>query len=180
MESSSHISLAVEPRAVEKPDAVARLENRLSALERVQASIMEHIVRLRGVLGARSSPLSAVQPRNYNDALERIEELEMRLEDALAPPEPLPLGLERRLSPIEGKLYGLLKRKAGEDSRGFVRRDAIMTALYGLNDNIPSTAGLHVHICHLRRKLPSYEQIETVRGRGWRLVSMSRPCAEKC
>ncbi len=173
MESSSQVSLAVET-----PDAAARLENRLSALERVQASIMEHIVRLRGVLGARWNPLNVTPPKNFTDALERIEELEIRLEDALAPPEPLPLGLERHLSPIEGRLYGLLKRKAGEDSRGFVRRDAIMTVLYGLNDNVPSTAGLHVHICHLRRKLPSHEHIETVRGRGWRLVSMSRPCAD--
>jgi DNA-binding response OmpR family regulator len=169
VETSSQLQLAVEPR-IEKPDPVARLETRLSALERVQASIMEHIVRLRGVLGARSSPLSSVPPKSFSDALERIEELEMRLEDALAPPEPLPPGLERRLSPIEGKLYGLLKRKACEDARGFVRRDAIMTVLYGLNDDIPSTAGLHVHICHLRRKLPSNENIETVRGKGWRLI----------
>jgi DNA-binding response OmpR family regulator len=165
--------------AVGTPDAVARLESRLNALERVQASIIEHIVRLRGALGARWSPVRATQPRNFTDALERIEELEIRLEDALAPPEPLPAGLERCLSPIEAKLYGLLKRKAGEDSRGFVRRDAIMTALYGLDDDVPSTAGLHVHICHLRRKLPSHEHIETVRGRGWRLVSVPRACAEE-
>lgn len=106
--------------------------------------------------------------------MERIEELEIRLEDALAPPEPLPPGLEQRLSPIEAKLYGLLKRKACEDPGAYVRRDAIMTVLYGLNDDVPSTAGLHVHVCHLRRKLPSHEHIETVRGRGWRLVSPRR------
>jgi DNA-binding response OmpR family regulator len=167
-------------RDPEKPDMVACLENRLSALERVQARMMEHLLRLRSTLGARARPLETTQPKSFTDALERIEELEMRLEDALAPPEPLPCGLERRLSPIEGKLYGLLKRKAHEDPHGYVRKDAIMTVLYGLDDDVPSIAGLHVHICHLRRKLPSHESIETVRGRGWRLVANAHAAAEAC
>ena len=108
-------------------------------------------------------------------ALERIEELEIRLEDALAPPEPLPVGLDRKLSPVRCKIYALLKRKAHVNPEGFVHKDAMISALYGLSDEVPSTKALHVHIFHLRRKLPAHESIESVWGQGWRLVTAAEP-----
>jgi DNA-binding response OmpR family regulator len=107
-------------------------------------------------------------------ALARIEELEIRLEDALAPPEPLPVGLDRKLSPVRCKIYALLKRKAQVNPEGFVHKDAMISALYGLSDEVPSTKALHVHIFHLRRKLPPHETVESVWGQGWRLVTTSK------
>ena len=143
------------------------LESRLKALEHGQAAILEHLVMIRAA--ARSAGRGGAQ--GLDAALARIEELEIRLEDALAPPEPLPIGLDRKLSPVRCKIYALLKRKAQVNPDGFVHKDAMISTLYGLSDEVPSTKALHVHIFHLRRKLPAHERIESVWGQGWRLVA---------
>jgi DNA-binding response OmpR family regulator len=151
------------------------LESRLRALEHGQATILEHLVMIRAA--ARTAGRGTGQGMDV--ALARIEELEIRLEDALAPPEPLPVGLDRKLSPVRCKIYALLKRKAQVNPEGFVHKDAMISALYGLSDEVPSTKALHVHIFHLRRKLPSHETVESVWGQGWRLVTTGkRPPAE--
>jgi hypothetical protein len=55
----------------------------------------------------------------------------------------------------------------------------MISTLYGLSDEVPSTKALHVHIFHLRRKLPAHERIESVWGQGWRLIiDEARPSAE--
>lgn len=149
------------------PASVRAIEERLRALEHGQATILEHLVMIRAA--ARSAGRGTVQ--GLDAALARIEELEIRLEDALAPPEPLPLGLDRKLSPVRCKIYALLKRKSQVNPEGYVHKDAMISALYGLSDEVPSTKALHVHIFHLRRKLPPDERIESVWGQGWRLVA---------
>jgi DNA-binding response OmpR family regulator len=154
------------------------LTARLKALEHAQATIIEHLVMIRAAMRTRHE--TAAQPKETRlcDALARIEELEIRLEDALAPAEPLPDGLERTMSPIRRKLYALLKKKSGDNNPGgFVHKDTIVNALYGMSDDVPNTKALHVHIFHLRRKLPPNERIECVGGRGWRLVAERVPSA---
>jgi hypothetical protein len=151
------------------------LEARLKALEHGQATILEHLVMIRAA--ARSVGRSG--GHGLDAALARIEELEIRLEDALAPPEPLPPGLDRKLSPVRCKIYALLKRKAQVNPAGYVHKDAMISVLYGLSDEVPSTKALHVHIFHLRRKLPPHERVESVWGQGWRLVTIEpRTAAE--
>ena len=150
------------------------LAERLKALEHAQATIIEHLVMIRAAMRTRAEPGSTPKEVRLSDALARIEELEIRLEDALAPPEPLPNGLERTMSPIRRKLYALLKKKSIDNPGGFVHKDTILNALYGMSDDVPNTKALHVHIFHLRRKLPANERIECVWGRGWRLISDSR------
>jgi DNA-binding response OmpR family regulator len=153
---------------------ILNLSARLKALEHAQATIIEHLVMIRATMRARQDSAAAPKETRLSDALARIEELEIRLEDALAPAEPLPDGLERTMSPIRRKLYALLKKKSIDNPSGFVHKDTIINALYGMSDDVPNTKALHVHIFHLRRKLPPHERIECVWGRGWRLVAESR------
>lgn len=156
------------PLSVVKASEAIALEARLKALEHGQATIIEHLHIIR--TAARTAGSAGAAP-NLASALARIEELEIQLEDALAPPEPLPIGLDLKMSPVRCKIYALLKRKALLNPEGFVHKDAIISALYGLSDEIPSTKALHVHIFHLRKRLPDHEQIESVWGQGWRLVT---------
>ena len=153
------------------------LTARLRALEHAQATIIEHLVMIRAAMRTRQDAVQLPKETRLSDALARIEELEIRLEDALAPAEPLPDGLERTMSPIRRKLYALLKKKSADNPGGFVHKDTIINALYGMSDDVPNTKALHVHIFHLRRKLPPHERIECVWGRGWRLVAERAPSA---
>lgn len=169
---------------IEPPDAgargapattAARLEACLSLLEGVQGAIADHLALIRAAPGRRASRSPDRPALSLAAALDRIEELELRLEDALAPPDPLPDAFAQRLSPLQRQLYALLKRKAQENPESYVRKQQIMTVLYGLADETPDSASLHVHVFHLRRKLPPGERIETIWGRGWRLVAPDLP-----
>lgn len=156
------------------PAMLVRIDGRISALEQSLekglAAIVDQVAKIRAALreGERGSPTS------LQTALERITELEIRLEDALAPPEPLPDTQLKSLTPRQRAIYALLKRAARSNAQSFVRKDALMSALYGLDDDLPDRRALDVHIFHLRRKLPEGETIETVRGEGWRLVEAPR------
>jgi len=163
-----------ETASSEDPAALARIDGRITALERSLergfAAIIEQVVKIRAAL----SESGGANPTSLECAMERITELEIRLEDALSPPEPLPDKQDRPMTPRQRAIYAVLKRAARVNAQSFVRKDALMSALYGLDDDMPDRRALDVHIFHLRRKLPEGEHIETVRGEGWRLVESMR------
>jgi DNA-binding response OmpR family regulator len=69
------------------------------------------------------------------------------------------------LRPREAALLEVLLRHAGEP----VRRDALLSSLYGFDEEIGSNT-LEVHIHHLRRRLTEARAgvgIETIRGVGY-------------
>src|SRR5262249_12964179 len=134
-EAVGSVGVAPEQETQEelKNAAAQTLESRLRALEHGQATILEHLVMIR----AAGRTAGRGMGQGMDAALARIEELEIRLEDALAPPEPLPIGLDRKLSPVRCKIYALLKRKAQVNPEGFVHKDAMISALYGLSDEVP-------------------------------------------
>lgn len=156
------------------PAALARIDGRITALERSLergiTAIIEQVVKIRAAL----CDTETEGPTSLQSALERITELEIRLEDALSPPEPLPDKKGQPLTPRQRAIYAVLKRAARMNSHSYVRKDALMSALYGLDDDMPDRRALDVHIFHLRRKLPEGERIDTVRGEGWRLVEGAR------
>lgn len=158
----------------EDPASLAHIDGRITALERSLerglAAIIEQVVKIRAALCDPEND----GPTSLQSALERITELEIRLEDALSPPEPLPDKKGQPLTPRQRAIYAVLKRAARSNAHSYVRKDALMSALYGLDDDMPDRRALDVHIFHLRRKLPEGERIETVRGEGWRLVEGAR------
>jgi DNA-binding response OmpR family regulator len=71
------------------------------------------------------------------------------------------------LRPREAALLEVLLRRAGEP----VHRDALLSSLYGLDEEIGSNT-LDVHVHHLRRRLGeagARVSIATVRGLGYAL-----------
>ena len=98
------------------------------------------------------------EPRTLSEALDLIDDLRARLSAATDPGVPPPHGLTRK----EAEIYGVLRR------RSFVRRDALHTVIYGLDDEAPEPRIIDTFIHHIRRKLPPGERIVTVWGQGFR------------
>lgn len=64
----------------------------------------------------------------------------------------------------EAALYRYLKARNGT----VCSKQQILTAIYGVNDDMPEIKIVDVFICKVRRKLPSSEEIETIWGQGYR------------
>lgn len=64
----------------------------------------------------------------------------------------------------EAKLYRYLKSRTG----AVCSKQQILTAIYGVNDEMPEIKIVDVFVCKLRKKMPAGEEIETVWGQGYR------------
>jgi DNA-binding response OmpR family regulator len=95
----------------------------------------------------------------------------MRIEDALSDPEPLP-ERQLKLSKQRSKIYGMLKRAAARNPNGFVTKQTLHNAVYGMDGDGPGIKILDVQLHHIRKKLPPGERIETVWGQGYRWVAV--------
>jgi len=71
-----------------------------------------------------------------------------------------------KLTLSQRNLLAVLVKKAGK----VVTKEALMTLVYGAEDDAPQEKILDVQICKIRPRLPAGLEIETVWGEGYRLV----------
>lgn len=73
-------------------------------------------------------------------------------------------GADLGMTGKEAKLYRYLKARTGQISS----KQQILTAIYGVADDMPEIKIVDVFVCKLRKKMPQGEEIETVWGQGYR------------
>lgn len=75
-------------------------------------------------------------------------------------------GSEYGMTGKESALYRFLKAKKG----AVATKEQILTAIYGVADDMPEIKIVDVFVCKMRKKLPAGEEVQTVWGQGYRWV----------
>ena len=161
-------------------------------LRRARDPVPILVLSARGGIGDRVAlldlaPMNLVKPVDFEELAARIHAIARRSAGRSEAPQPglvfadimfdprnrhaIVNGRPVELRPREATLLEALMRRAGEP----VHRDALLSSLYSLDEEIGSNA-LDVHVHHLRRRLAeagAHATISTVRGLGYTLRGTS-------